>query len=326
VICDRALLGAYTAEQSQVTPKLVREAASEVGGGPPPAPAWRSRTTLAGAVLAAVALMIAIGWWGLADPLVEATAPAEALPAASVDAVVPAATAAGTARAELASTTPSLEPALPAPVPVQAIGEWLRGVAADAGTDAAFATLLELWELAPPGPGTQPCRYVTGHGLRCEHQLGSWTLLRAFNRPAILDLVDSTGSSHQVVVTALDDAHATVRAGSESRVVALGEIDRYWFGEFLLLWRPYPGAETLMLPGTRSEGVRWLRGALVGLQGGADPSGDLAHYDDALIERVRTFQREQGLKADGKAGLQTLIALSTVLNQAGTPLLRNGGG
>jgi hypothetical protein len=39
---------------------------------------------------------------------------------------------------------------------------------------------------------------------------------------------------------------------------------------------------------------------------------------------VRTFQRNQGLKADGKAGLQTLIALSTVLKQPGTPSLRNG--
>jgi general secretion pathway protein A len=325
VICDRALLGAYTAEQPQVTPKLVREAASEVGGGLPPPPAWRSRTTLAGAVLAAVALLLGIGWWRLADPLVDATAPAGTLPAATVGAVVPAATAAGTARAEAPPSTPSLQSALPAPAPAPVIGEWLRGMAADTGTDAALATLLDLWQLAPPA-GTQPCRYVVAQGLRCEHQLGSWTLLRAFNRPAILDLIDSTGSSHQVVLTALDDEHATVRAGSQSRVVALAEIDRYWFGEFLLLWQPHPSAGTLMLPGMRSEGVRWLRGALVGLQGGSDPGGDPARYDDALAERVRTFQRGQGLKADGKAGLHTLIALSTVLNQTGTPLLRHGGG
>src|SRR6185295_1207176 len=203
VICDRALLGAYTAEQPQVTPKLVREAASEVGGGLPP-PAWRSRTALAGAVAAGAAILLGIGWWRLADPL-DAAAPVEALPAATVDAVVPAATAAaGTATPEPAVIPPSLEstPAAALSAPI-AVDDWLRDAAAETGTDAAFATLLGLWKL---------------------------------NRPAILELVDSAGSSHQVVLAGLDQGHATLRAGTDTRVIPLGDLDCCWFGEFLLIW------------------------------------------------------------------------------------------
>jgi general secretion pathway protein A len=320
VICDRALLGAYTAEQSHVTPRLVREAGREIGG-PVPAPAWRSRKALAGAVAALTAIALGVGWWRLADPL-DAAAPVETLPAATVDAVVPAATAA--ARTAADSTVPDSAPALPA-TPAPLVDDWLHDVAAATGTDAAFATLLRLWGVEPATDGAQPCRHAARNGLSCEHQLGSWALLRALNEPAILELVDSSGNSHQVVLTALDQANATLRAGDDSRVVALNELDCCWFGEFLVIWRPAPGLEQLMLPGMRSEGVRWLRGALVELQGGADSSNDPARYDQSLVERVRAFQRNQGLKADGKAGVQTLIALSTVLNDSGSPTLRNGG-
>jgi len=321
VICDRALLGAYTAEQSHVTPKLVREAAREIGGAVP-VPTWRSRTALAGAVAACAAILLGVGWWRLADPL-DAAAPVEALPGATVDAVVPAATAAARTAADAAAPAPALVPPSDAAVPI--IDDWLHGVADVTGTDAAFATLLDLWKVEPPADGAQPCRYVAGKGLSCEHQLGSWALLRALNEPAILELVDSSGNSHQVVLTALDGAHATLRAGAHSRVVALDDLDCCWFGEFLVIWRPAPGLEQLMLPGMRSEGVRWLRGALVELQGGEDVSSDPARYDQVLVERVRTFQRNQGLKADGKVGVQTLIALSTVLNESDSPSLRNGG-
>jgi general secretion pathway protein A len=244
-----------------------------------------------------------------------------------VEAVVPTATAAaGTTHATPAAEPPVVEPAPPpvAPAPLS-VDEWLRGSAGATGTDTALATLLEMWDADPPPPGAQPCQHVLQQGLRCEHQIGSWSLLRAFNRPAILDLVDSKGNPHQVVLSALDDTQATLRIGTEARTYAQVEVDRHWFGEFLLFWRPYPGAEELMVEGMHSDGVRWLRESLVGLQGGNDPGADLATYDEALAERVRNFQRDRGLKADGKAGVRTLIALATVLSQPGTPVLRNGG-
>jgi general secretion pathway protein A len=325
VICDRALLGAYTAEQAQVTPQLVRAAAIEVSGAESPGVRW-SRRTLAGAIATGIAVAFAVGWWRLGDPE-HLTAPAETLPTATVDAVVPPATAAGGSMLATATLEAPVTDAPPAALPAaqQSIDEWLRSASGATGTDTALVTLLELWDVDPPAPDAQACRYVAAQGLRCEHQLGSWGLLRALDRPAILDLVDSRGNPHQVVLAALDDANVTLRIGTEARTYAQEQVDRHWFGEFLLFWRPYPGAAELMMPGTRGEGVRWLREALVGLQGGNDAGIDLASYDDTLVERVRTFQRDRGLRADGKAGVRTLIALAAVLGEPKTPVLRNGG-
>ena len=60
VICDRALLGAFTQEDHRAGATLVRQAASEVYGRPVPAP-WLKWTTAA-AVAAALAL-VAVGVW-----------------------------------------------------------------------------------------------------------------------------------------------------------------------------------------------------------------------------------------------------------------------
>jgi general secretion pathway protein A len=327
VICDRALLGAYTSEQATVSPKLVRDAAREICGHTPRG-APRLRTAIAGATVAAVALVLTLAFW-LRDAN-DAAEPAADLQSATVEAVVPAATAAAGTQASQQPVSPPATQAssagAPASLPASAsLEDWLRGEAGATGTDAAFSTLLGLWRVAPPEESAQPCRYAGEHGLHCEHQLGSWALLRSLNRPAILDLVDSRGDAHQVVLAALDDERATLQIGAQTRAFAPAEIDRCWFGEFLILWRPDARAADLMLPGSRSEGVRWLREKLATLQGGSDASRDPALYDDVLVERVRAFQRQQGLLADGKAGLRTLIALDTALGGADTPLLRNGG-
>jgi general secretion pathway protein A len=323
-ICDRALLGAYTSEQAVVAPKLVREAATEVCGEPARHAHWL-QPAVAGAGIAAVALLVALGLWRSDPDDPEAAAPRETLPSATVEAVVPAATAAGT-QPQGSTAAPEL-PAAPATDSTASagLGDWLRDSSGATGTDAAFATLLELWHVAPTAAGAQPCRHAAGQGLRCEHQLGSWALLRSLDRPAILDLVDARGDAHQVVLAGLDGDEATLRVGAQTRAFSSAEIDRYWFGEFLILWRPDARANDLMLPGMRSEGVRWLRETLAGLQGGGDASRDPALYDDVLTERVRAFQRERGLRADGKVGLRTLIALDTALGRSDTPLLRSGG-
>ena len=78
-----------------------------------------------------------------------------------------------------------------------------------------------------------------------------------------------------------------------------------------------------MLPGQRGEGVLWLRSKLEALQGAPLSGGNL--YDEELGRRVRQFQRERRLEVDGKAGVQTMIALNSALNVPGTPFLHGGG-
>ncbi|WP_457825263.1 hypothetical protein, partial [Staphylococcus aureus] len=86
--------------------------------------------------------------------------------------------------------------------------------------------------------GVDPCTQASNQGLECLSQRGSFGQLRLYNRPAILVLNDDSGSAHQIVLTKLDDEHASILIDGGSHDVGIGELSRYWFGDFVMLWRP----------------------------------------------------------------------------------------
>jgi general secretion pathway protein A len=197
----------------------------------------------------------------------------------------------------------------------------------DTTTEAALGKLFALWgALYDPARG-RGCDQATSQGLECLFQKGSWAQLHALNRPAILTLTDDLGRSHQVVLTSLDDEHARIDLGGEQREVSISAVSRYWFGDFLLLWRPPLAVAKALAPGMRGEDVRWLRDSLRAAQGlpASPPGNDL--YDEELVQLVQDFQRQHRLAVDGVAGVQTQIALDTALNTTDSPTIvaRTGG-
>jgi len=313
VICDRALLGAFTQEEHRVGGALVRQAASEVYGRPVPAP-WLKWATAA-AVAAALAL-VAIGLWTYLAQRPAATADAE--PPRAVE-QPPAASAAVAASIETPATAPP-EPVLAATPPLP-LAELLVRHGNDTTTEAALAKLFALWgALYEPARG-RGCDQAARQGLECLFQKGSWAQLRTLNRPAVLTLTDDLGRTHQVLLTGLTDEHAILDLGGESREVGITALSRYWFGDFLLLWRPPLAVVKALGPGMRGEDVRWLRESVRAAQGlpTATPGSDV--YDDELVRLVQDFQRQHRLAVDGVAGVQTQIVLDTTLNATGSPTI-----
>jgi general secretion pathway protein A len=321
VICDRALLGAFTQEDHRAGAALVRQAASEVYGRPVPAP-WLKWTTTA-AVTAAVGL-VGFGIWSYLDSRRDSVAqstPAQDAPAAAVStAAPPAVTVPEVQPATAVATEAAAAPASP-PAPVVSLDELLVRHGNDTTTEAALGKLFALWGAAyDPGRG-RGCDQATKQGLECMFQKGSWAQLRALNRPAILTLTDDLGRSHQVVLSRLDDEQATLDLGGASRDVPVTAVSRYWFGDFLLLWRPPLAVVKALTPGMRGADVRWLRDSLRATQGlPAAPSGNDV-YDDELTRLVQDFQRQHRLAVDGIAGVQTQIALDTALNATDSPTI-----
>jgi general secretion pathway protein A len=316
VICDRALLGAFTQEDHRAGAGLIRQAASEVYGRPVPAP-WLKWTTAA-AVAAAVAL-VGVGAWMYVGSRSGAGAPATpARPAtASADAVTPPPQAAAPATTPPAAGDPAVTPAV-AEVPLDQL---LVRHGNDTTTEAALGKLFALWgALYDPAKG-RGCDQATRQGLECLFQKGSWAQLRALNRPAVLTLTDDLGRNHQVVLTGLDDERARIDLGGEQREVSISAVSRYWFGDFLLLWRPPLAVVKALAPGMRGDDIRWLRDGLRAAQGlpAAPPGNDV--YDDELVQLVQEFQRQHRLAVDGIAGVQTQIALDTALNATGSPTI-----
>jgi general secretion pathway protein A len=298
VICDRALLGAYSLDRHRVTGTLVRHAANEVFGrhfAPHWLP-WAAAAGVAAALAVAMATLATSGPWSARAHAADRTISAAATPLPDKGARAPAAPASPT------------------------LAQLLTTHAAETDTDSAFAKLFSLWGAKYQIDGTDPCTQALRQHLECVAERGSYGQLRLFNHPAILMLSDGAGGSPQVVLTGLDDEHARLDLGG-AQAIGLGELSHFWLGDFVMLWRPASSPVKALSAGMRGAEVRWLRQSLQHLEhpGSNAPVSDV--FDAELTGLVREFQRRHQLSVDGIAGLQTQIALAGAVAGPDVPIL-----
>jgi general secretion pathway protein A len=310
VICDRALLGAFTQEQHRIGPALVREAAGEVYGRSFNAP-WMKVLAGVSAVVAVAGL--AFGIWQMRETH-----------ALGSPAPVQASTAVRTGAPEVASVAapaPAQVPApAPAPTPLE-MADLLRDQPDQTSTEAAFGQLFALWGGTFDPAGGRPCEQAARQGLQCVYQQGSWGQLRTLNRPAILTLIDDANNAHQIVISALGAGDAQVSLAQAKHQVSIASISRLWYGDYLVLWRPQVTSSRALAAGMQGDGVRWLRSTLNLVHGRPADENVSDYYDEELARTVEDFQRQHRLNVDGIAGVQTQIVLDTLSNPAGAPLL-----
>ena len=308
VICDRALLGAYSHESRRVTRTLVRRAAAEISGD-----AYTSLVVHWATPVMAIAgvSLIIFGAWSLYSGREPAREPIIAQAAPTI----------GAAIAEPAFE-PASEPAAEDPEPETTLDEQLRLAIDLTGIETALATLLELWGLDNNNSAANACAQVLASGYECLGQRGSWNSLRQLDRPAILTLTDGQGDSHRVVLTAIQGDRAELSIGGVTVSHGLNAVSELWFGQYLLVWKPANGVSIAMVPGTQDPNVTWLRQSLVTIDERyrAEPL-DSDVYDRELGERVREFQREHRLIVDGLAGRQTQIIINSLLALQDIPRL-----
>ena len=300
VISDRALLGAYSLDRHRVTASLVRSAAAEVFGRRF-TPDW-----LPWAATAAIAFLLSgvtFAIWKM-----QPWHPRERPPAS-----------AAVSRADGAAAVPVALATTPHPPPPQ-LAQLLTQHAAENDTDSAFGKLFGLWGAKYQPTGTDPCTQAATLGLACIAERGSFGQLRLYNHPAILLLHDAAGTTHQVVLTALGDEQARLDLGGR-QAVSLGELSRYWLGDFVMLWRPVSSPVKALTSGMRGPQVRWLRQSLQRVRGEQSDAPVSDVFDAELAGEVREFQRLHQLAVDGIAGVQTQIALAGAVAGADAPLL-----
>jgi general secretion pathway protein A len=128
-----------------------------------------------------------------------------------------------------------------------------------------------------------------------------------------------------VTVVELGEQAATLDVGGQRHTFPLAEIDRYWDGFFIAVWKTPVVRSLPILPGSRGKDVTWLRHRLGEIDGRADGGANLDVFDDELKARVVAFQRARSLVADGVVGDETLAQLRTLQRDGGTPrLVRSG--
>ena len=322
VICDRALLSAYSMDRHRVTATLVRHAASEVFGKRivPNWLPWAAAGSTAVVLLCATVALWNTRLWG-SQPRRDAGQST----AVTAGATTHSTSAARAADDKLTPVSTTVSPPAAAAVGTISREASLAALLAkhsdETDTDSAFAKLFGLWGIKYTPASTDPCTQASQQGLDCLTQRGSLAQLHLYNRPAILLVNDDDGASHQVVLTHLDDEHARIELGGTTHDVGIGELSRYWFGDFVMLWRPGTSQVKSLSPGMHGADVRWLRESLQHVRGehSDGPVSDV--FDTDLANLVREFQRQHRLTVDGIAGVQTQIALASAVAGSDAPLL-----
>jgi general secretion pathway protein A len=300
VICDRALLGAYSQESRVINKRIIKRAAAEVSGELDKSAAPRNAAVAAAIV--GIAIVLSSLWFVDRDTLLVV---AEEVPSAT----------------EVVVAEPI---AVAAVAPVEPLQPSLAEQLAEAGeltsTNFALAALFAMWNLEYTTGAESVCSQAEDKGLACLSQRGSWNNLKQLNRPAVLSVIDDDGRTHDVVLTAIHGDRAELSMGGVLVTHPVSAILEFWYGEFMLLWQPPNGASISLLPGSRGPEVVWLRQSLANIDARyTSSSSDV--YDEELANIVRQFQRDYRLHVDGLAGRQTQIIVNSLLGSDGSPRL-----
>ena len=305
VICDRALLGAYSQESRIVNRRLIKRAAAEVSGELDTTSTLRNIAIAAAIVAAAFAIasLASLRDWSpatVAETPVATTRPESE--SAPLEAIV---------------EPPPIETAAPV---APSLTEQIRLAGELTGRDFALSTLFGLWNIEYVSGARNGCDQARDAGLDCLSRRGTWNNVKQLNRPAVLTVFDNVGQQHELVLTAIHGESADLSIGGVTVTHPVSAIMDIWYGEYLLLWRPPGGNSVALMPGLRSPEVSWLRASLANIdERYASNSSD--RYDNELAEIVRLFQRDNRLDVDGLAGQQTQILINSLLGNDGSPRL-----
>lgn len=334
LICDRAMLGAYSRNVVHVDIEILNQAAKEVLGGDETPRHGQTRAKmlknpLAIAGLAGIAVLILLlsvvlltdndgGRSWLDDGAKEKTLSQQTqeVPGSVESPSVP-------PRFETRPDSESeQQPMMPdsatllASLPIEGIPsqvanpdtlDWPVGENVAASRVMAFATVLESWQANSSGMAGNPCRYVESIGLRCLVKQGSVDDLYRVNRPAVLELSAPGKGVFYAALQVMDRNRATLRIAGSDRTVEIRDVVARWSGSYTVLWRPPPGFVDSIFPGDASPVVSWVAARLGGDM--PETAGRGVIYDRDLVRIVKKFQYERGLVPDGVIGVQTLIQL-----------------
>jgi general secretion pathway protein A len=295
VLADRALLGAYARAENTVGARTVKQAGREVLAPLSSSPRFLRWAMVAILVVAGLAALGPSRWLEIANPTGEPSAFSGSSAASAAAPATPSALSAGQA------------------VPIFPAGQGERR--------QAERDLLRLWGLEA-AEDEEVCGIARAAGLECLENIGSLALLGLLDRPAILRLHTSGGEPFHASLVGLEGDTAALMIEGQIHELPVAELERYWLGEFTLLWRPMLPAAKVIRRGDQGGAVEWLARSLPDPPGMAGEGTSGGVFDDLLEERVKRFQLRHDLLPDGIAGPKTLILLNRRLDTPGPRLTR----
>jgi general secretion pathway protein A len=307
VLCDRALLGAYTQGKERVDIKTLITAAREVSGEGEKQGRRQKfyQCVFTGLILVLCAIL---GTTYYKQLLKFIPTDMISLPISALEPVI-----------QKSATKPKTEMLRTSTLerPLDQTGFSTR--------DAAYHALFKEWRIQYLNDyGRSVCEQALTQGLRCLDGRGSIGILRQMNKPAVLKLIDDKNVVYYGTLTSLKEETATFVIGNAIRMVDMKEITRWWSGDYLILWRAPAEYNEEIKPGSSGPMVEWLE-KQPALRQKQEPvrTGSDNKYEGRIVNKVKKFQLAVGMVPDGIVGPRTIMLLNT--DSVGTdPVLNSG--
>lgn len=355
ILCDRALLGAYSLDKRSVGAAIVRRAGKEIRETA--APRRGRRLAYTAGIVALLILTVAIAAllkpgifsniWGKAagsamhgnDSSIRKaeSAKAKTLPyrhpsdpdqgeSRNPEDRLPSDSGAAGAAADPeflpgSSVSGKTLPADPELRPEVSLEEILLDPSLNHSLVSSFNNLYSLWGLPVTiQPSEIGCSAARDYGFQCLFLTGDWLKIRRLDIPAILSLKLEDEQARHVTLIGLDRDTATLAIGDGTYSFPLEAVDRAWDGSFILIWKP--PFDAIRLPmGMRGKEITWVRRTLDAYEGKPVSPSPSDLFDDDLKKRILDFQKKQRLIQDGRIGPETLVRLTLLLNAYEVPKL-----
>jgi general secretion pathway protein A len=290
LICDRALLTAYSEERGVVSASDVTQAVRELAGmgeGSQSSPMLPWKAVLA-ATFVLFFVLAGVYWLAPLDRQPEVVAVLKSEQVASTD-------------RDLKQTAES------------ATGSEVRTTLSPASLIESCNALLSLWDVQGLDKKTNPAnldleREFARRGFELARFAGRIDELTMFKLPVLLPVSEAHGGGYLAVLDQVAPGQWSVSPAYDGRKsLSTKELERIGIGMALLPWIDFASIGYVAVPGMKGENVRRLQ-FMLGLAGCADIPTN-GRYDASSINCVKNFQREHGLVVDGLVGPRTLILL-----------------
>ena len=310
LICDRALLGAYTKQQHKVTAAVVRQACAEIFDSS------TRKNNLPWILATGICFMIISG---LSYKLLTATYSPIELTETSSDTAQPIYSIDNSQEQSAPQIVQHPDQQQAEPKVEQEIYTWPTGFAFDNTASNAFTELASMWGVSYQDTALPPCDFAYQSGLRCYDRQEDLESLRDLNRPAILTLYDDTGKEFYVVLARIQEDQAEFHAAGEVRKLNITALQNRWFGEYRILWSPPAEYSGIVRPGQKGALVQWLADTLTTSEQYAD-TAEAQSLSGTILGALKRFQFSAGLTPDGVLGPKTIIHLNQLRRVPGPRL------
>jgi general secretion pathway protein A len=311
ILCDRALLGAYSINARVITPAIIKQAAkeslAETDNGAPST-----------AILISLILLCCIG----AAIYIVGFHPSAIVKDKKIQMLNASKPVTKPEQESMAQqikqkTQPASENINA--IPKMDFNTWINNPAFT--LSAALAETLKICGKELPAIHPSNCNDVQSTGLNCLPGKAGWKEVLAMNRPVILEFSLPAEEKRYAVLTGIRQSHSLAQFHGDM-AFPLAEVLRFWDGYYLLLWKsPRPDMK-LIYPSQSSDNVLWLRQQLNVINGTQETANNPRFFDEPLKKRIIDFQHRNHLLEDGVAGAQTIIYLDNISGSADSPHLK----